>query len=134
LRCDSAGVSVDLRLEVYEKDGIEVVYPEGELDSYTAPKLRELLIDLVSRKNYHLVVSLEKVEFVDNRGLGVLIGGLKRVRAHDGALVVVCTQERIRRIFRITGLTKVFGLHESVDEAIEELKAKLRCGSVEACW
>lgn len=125
---------MDLSLEVYEKDGIEVVYPGGELDSYTAPRLRELLIDLVSRQNYHLVVSLEKVEFLDNRGLGVLIGGLKRVRSHDGALAVVCTQERILRSFRITGLTGVFGFYDSVDEAIEELKAKMRCSSVEACW
>ncbi len=125
---------MNFTLEVYAKDGIEVVYPRGELDSYTAPRLRELLIDLVSRQNYHLVVSLEEVEFMDNRGLGVLVGGLKRVRAHDGALAVVCTQERILRPFRITGLTKVFGAYDSVDEAIEELKAKMRCSSVEACW
>ena len=57
-------------------------------------------------------------------GLGVLVGGLKRVRAHDGSLDLVCTQERILKIFRITGLTKVFGIHNSVDEAIAERKAE----------
>ena len=47
----------------------------------------------------------------------MLVGGLKRVRAHDGSLRLVCTQERILKIFRITGLTKVFPIHATVDEA-----------------
>ena len=51
-------------------------------------------------------------------GLGVLVGGLKRVRAHNGSLAVVCTQERLLKIFRITGLTKVFSIRESVDAAL----------------
>lgn len=116
---------MDLKLDLYSKDGIEVVDIEGELDVYTAPRLRQLLVDLVSRKNYHLVVNLEKVEFMDNKGLGVLVGGFKRVRAHDGALAVVCTQGRILRAFRITGLNSVFDIHDSMDEAIAKLKAEM---------
>jgi anti-sigma B factor antagonist len=112
------GGLVDLKLGHYTKGGIEVVDVDGEIDIYTAPRLRELLIDLVSKNNYRLVVNLEKVVFFDSTGLGVLVGGLKRVRAHDGSLDLVCTQERILRIFRITGLTKVFGIHETVDQAI----------------
>src|SRR2546430_13013601 len=85
---------------------------------YTAPRLRELLIDLVSKGHYQLVVNLDKVGFLDSTGLGVLVGGLKRVRAHDGSLDLVCTQQRILKIFRITGLTEVFGIYETVDQAI----------------
>ncbi len=91
---------------------------------YTAPRLRELLIDLVNGGHYQLVVNMEKVEFLDSTGLGVLVGGLKRVRAHDGSLDLVCTQERILKIFRITGLTKVFGIHDGVDEAIAARKSE----------
>jgi anti-sigma B factor antagonist len=118
---------VDLKLGHYNKDGIEVVDVEGEIDVYTAPRLRELLIDLVNKNNYQLVVNMEKVEFLDSTGLGVLVGTVKRVRAHDGSLDLVCTQERILKIFRITGLTKVFGIHETVDQATAVKKsAKLR--------
>jgi anti-sigma B factor antagonist len=115
---------VDLKLGHYNKDGIEVVDVEGEIDVYTAPRLRELLIDLVNKNNYQLVVNMEKVEFLDSTGLGVLVGGLKRVRAHDGSLDLVCTQERILKIFRITGLTKVFGIHDTVDLAIAARKSE----------
>ena len=109
---------MDLKLSNSNKDGIEIVDVEGEIDVYTAPRLRELLIELVNKKNYQLVVNMEKVEFLDSTGLGVLVGGLKRVRAHEGSLRLVCNQERILKIFRITGLTKVFPIHTSVDEAV----------------
>ena len=115
---------MDLKLGHYNKDGIEVVDVGGEIDIYTAPRLRELLIDLISKDNYQLVVNMDKVEFVDSTGLGVLVGGLKRVRAHDGSLDLVCTRERILRIFRITGLTKVFDIHQAVDQAIAAIKGR----------
>lgn len=109
---------VDLSLSTRQEGDKTVVVVGGEIDVYTAPKLREQLIDLVSNGSYHLVVDMENVDFLDSTGLGVLVGGLKRVRAHDGSLHLVCTQERILKIFRITGLTKVFPIHSSVQEAV----------------
>jgi anti-sigma B factor antagonist len=119
-----AGGFVDLKLGHYNKDGIEFIDVRGQIDIYTAPRLRELLIDLVSKNNYQLIVNMDKVEFLDSTGLGVLVGGLKRVRAHDGSLDLVCTQERILKIFRITGLTQVFDIHETVNQAIAAKKGR----------
>ena len=113
---------MDLKLGHYDKDGIEVIDVQGEIDMYTAPRLRELLIDLVSKTSYQLVVNLDKVGFLDSTGLGVLVGGLRRVRAHDGSLDLVCTREPILKIFRITGLTEVFGIYQTVDQAIAARK------------
>ena len=109
---------MDLKLGHYARDGIEVIDVQGEIDIYTAPRLRELLINLVSQGDYQLVVNLDKVGFLDSTGLGVLVGGPRRVRAHDGSLELVCTQQPILKIFRITGLTEVFGIYETVDQAI----------------
>jgi DNA invertase Pin-like site-specific DNA recombinase len=55
---------------------------------------------------------------------GYWSGGLKRVRAHDGSLDLVCTQQRILKIFRITGLTEVFGIYETADQAIAAMKGR----------
>ena len=105
---------MDLSLETRQENDRTVIEVGGEIDVYTAPKLRERIIELVDEGQYHLVVDLEKVEFLDSTGLGVLVGGLKRVRGHDGSLQLVCTQERLLKIFRITGLAKVFVIHDSV--------------------
>jgi anti-sigma B factor antagonist len=109
---------MDLDLKVRKQGAHAVLEVAGEIDVYTAPKLREKLIELVNEGSYHLVVDLEKVDFLDSTGLGVLVGGLKRVRNHDGSLELVCTQDKILKIFRITGLTKVFPIHDSVEDAI----------------
>lgn len=95
-----------------------VLAVRGEVDVYTAPRLREKLVELVTQGHHHVVVDLEGVDFLDSTGLGVLVGGLKRLRSHDGDLTLVCTQHRIRKVFEITGLNKVFTIHSSVDAAL----------------
>ena len=109
---------MDLNLSTRHEGDRTVIEVGGEIDVYTAPKLREQLVDLVNQGRYHLVVDMEAVDFLDSTGLGVLVGGLKRVRAHDGSLDLVCTQQRILKILKITGLTEVFGIYETVDQAI----------------
>ncbi len=110
---------MELGLEVDEsRSPYTVLAVKGEVDVYTAPRLREKLVELVSQGSLKIIVDLEGVDFLDSTGLGVLVGGLKRVRSHDGDLGLVCTQQRILKVFEITGLTKVFAIHDSVDAAV----------------
>ena len=108
---------MDLGLDVTERGKYTVLSVHGEVDVYTAPKFRERLIELVTEGKHQIVVDLDGVDFLDSTGLGVLVGALKRVKAHDGTLSLVCTQDKILKIFKITGLTKVFPIHASLDEA-----------------
>jgi anti-sigma B factor antagonist len=66
----AAGGLVNLKAGHYSKDGIEVVDVEGEIDIYTAPRLRQLLIDLAGKNTCQLIVNLEKVGFPGSTGLG----------------------------------------------------------------
>ena len=109
---------MDLSLETRDVDGRTIVAVGGEIDVYTAPKLRDKITELVAAGTYHLVVDMEAVEFLDSTGLGVLVGGLKKVRAHDGSMELICSQDRLLKIFRITGLAKVFVIHDSADGAL----------------
>ncbi|MFT4084032.1 MAG: anti-sigma factor antagonist [Nocardioides sp.] len=109
---------MDLTLATRELGTATVIAVGGEIDVYTAPKLRDRITELVADGRYRLVVDLEAVEFLDSTGLGVLVGGLKKVRAHDGVLRLVCTQGRLLKIFRITGLAKVFDIHDTAESAV----------------
>ena len=110
---------MELTLNVHsEPRGFTVIEVGGEIDVYTAPKLKERLVSLVESGSYQLIVDMRSVEFLDSTGLGVLVGGLKRVRAHEGFIDLVCTQSRILRIFRITGLNRVFSIYDTVPEAV----------------
>ena len=95
-----------------------VVAVSGEIDIASAPKLREKLVELASQGAQQVVVDLQEVDFLDSTGLGVLIGGMKRLRGMDGDLTLVCTQPRTLKVFEITGLNRAFTIHESVDAAV----------------
>lgn len=100
-----------------EREGT-VVRVNGDLDVVTASQLRERLADLVRRGHYDLIVDLEAVSFLDSSGLAVLVNALKRARAHDGSVRLVCTSEPLLQIFRITGLNKTFSIHATAADAL----------------
>jgi anti-sigma B factor antagonist len=109
---------VDLSISTRSEGVHTIVELVGELDVTTVPRLREQLADLIADGHHDIVVDLQGVDFLDSTGLGVLVGGLKRVHPHDGSFQLVCTQERILKIFHITGLINIFSLHTSVQDAM----------------
>ncbi|WP_260867744.1 STAS domain-containing protein [Streptomyces sp. SAJ15] len=71
--------------------GVTTVTLTGDFDVYAAPELREVLVELISPGHQHLIIDMEGVEFFDSTNYGVLVGAVKRLRPHDGCLVMVCT-------------------------------------------
>jgi len=92
---------------------------DGEVDVYTSPRLRQELTEVIDSGCVNVVVDLQNLGFIDSSGLGVLVSALRKVKEHGGTLRLVCTKEGILKIFRITGLDKVFPLFPTVDEALE---------------
>ena len=117
---DRATVTIfmDLRLSVTEQDGVMVLAAQGEIDVSTAPALRQELVELAAAGSGSVVVDLQGVDFLDSTGLGVLVSGLKRFRTGGSDLLLVVTSPRIGKVFEITGLTQVFSMHESLDDAV----------------
>jgi anti-sigma B factor antagonist len=108
---------MELSLAAHTVAGRTVLEIGGEIDVYTAPLLRERLIELAAAGSNQVVVDLSRVEFLDSTALGVLAGAHRRLRASAGSLTLVCPHERILKIFRITGLDSVFDIYDSVDAA-----------------
>ena len=98
----------------------------GEVDVYTAPTLREKIVSLVDGGARVMIVDLTHVEFLDSTGLGVLVGGMKRLRGIGGDFALVCDQEKLLKIFRITGLDRVFTIYGSRDEAVAGIGSATR--------
>jgi anti-sigma B factor antagonist len=110
---------IEFRLDVESRgDGRAVLRVAGEVDVYTAPQIREQIRDLAAKGTVHLIADLSPVEFIDSSGLGVLIGGLRRVREDDGSLVLVITTRRVLRVFQLTGLTKAFTIYDNLGDAL----------------
>jgi len=99
------------------RGGVPIVSVSGEIDVATAPGLREQLQGLVAAGHATVVVDLLGVTFLDSTALGVLVGALKRCREAGGDLRLVIAEPRILKVFEITGLTDVFTITPTIDEA-----------------
>lgn len=95
-----------------------VVHLGGEIDVYTAPLVREKLDEQIHAGRIDLVVDLSDVTFLDSTGLGVLVGRLKLTRTRGGSLRLVGTADRVLKVFSITGLDKVFEIHDTLEAAL----------------
>ena len=90
----------------------------GYLDFDNAPALKRSLLDPIEAGSSQLVVDLTDVDFIDSTAIGVLIGAQKRLQESGGSVAVVCTNENVRDIFDLVGLSEVVSLHRSRDDAI----------------
>ncbi len=95
----------------------QVLEVGGEVDVYSAPSLRERLAALLSPASPSLVVDLSRIAFIDSTGLGVLVAAQNKAAELGGAVSLVCPQERVLKLFRITGLDAVFAIHPTVAAA-----------------
>lgn len=109
---------MDVQVSTRDVGARTVVHVEGEIDVSSADRLRETVGVLVSEGRTDLVVDLSGVRFMDSTGLGLLVGVLKRVRTAGGRLVLVVATDKLRKVFELTGLTQVFTIHGTVDEAL----------------
>jgi anti-sigma B factor antagonist len=107
----------NLMLASEDRGDWTVLTVNGEVDLYTAPRLKERLTEITGAGRSHLAVDLQGVEFMDSTGLGVLIGALKRCKEAGGALTLVGPREPVVKVLAITGLDKVFSISGSVEDA-----------------
>jgi anti-sigma B factor antagonist len=101
---------VNIKIEINKLGDQSVVSVGGEIDAYTAPKLREAILPLAEEPNPNITVNLKNVSYMDSTGLGVFVGMLKVVRNNDGQLALVELSNRLERLFSITGLSDIMDI------------------------
>src|SRR5687767_8951633 len=112
-------MSFDVKTEQLD-GGRYVIQLAGEVDLYTAPEFKQQLLDVIAKGATYVVVDFSDTTFIDSTTLGVLVGGVKRLRTTDGQLALVCSDRNITKIFEITGLDRVFTIYATRSEALEQ--------------
>lgn len=109
---------MELDIRFKREDDVCMISLKGEVDVYTSPAFKQRLVEAIDDGCDKIVVDLEGVDFIDSSGLGVLVSGLRRVSERQGFIRLVVSREQILKIFRITGLDKVFSIYGSTEEAL----------------
>jgi anti-sigma B factor antagonist len=93
-----------------------VITVSGEVDLASSPELDTAIIAAIESGTASVVIDLTDVSFMDSSGLGVIVRGLKRCREADKDLDLVITNERVLKVFGITGLDQVIPIHDSIED------------------
>jgi anti-sigma B factor antagonist len=115
-------MNFDIKTEQLGDDAY-VISLAGEVDLYTAPEFKQQLLEVISQGGKQVIVDFSDTTFIDSTTLGVLVGGVKRLRTNEGQLSLVCSDRNITKIFEITGLDRVFTIYPTRDEAVSKVKS-----------
>lgn len=105
---------MDLEMQVKEETNKSIVILSGEIDAYTAPKLKDTLVPLTTEPEQTVEVNLGDVSYMDSTGLGVFISALKSTKENNSHMKLVDLQKRVYRLFNITGLIEVMDVKAAI--------------------
>ena len=116
-----------MKFEVDEKDGVVVISTRGKM--MAGPKLDDFhdkIKGLVRIGARRIVIDLGKTEWMDSRGLGILISCLTTLRKADGALRLARPTKKIKQSIVIAKLTEYFKNYKSVEDAVSSFASTSR--------
>jgi len=111
-------MSTTLEINEEVQDEVLIVAVRGELDLYTAPDLRSLLLGAINDGRAAIVLDLRDTTFLDSTALGVIIAAMKALRARSGRLVLVNDRTSITKTLAITGLDHLLTVEAQLEDAV----------------
>ena len=107
-----------MSVKTEEKNGLTVCCIEGEIDINTAPDVKKAFEKLLSKRTPKIVINLAKVTYVDSSGLATLVEILKKMKSYGGRMRLTNMSQKIKSLFEITKLEKLFEIMADEAEAI----------------
>lgn len=98
---------------------ITVCSLSGEININTSPELRKVFDELITKKVLKVVLDLSAVNYIDSSGLATLIEMLRRMKKYNGKLRLCNLSEKVRSLFEITKLTKLFEMFNKEEDALK---------------
>ncbi|SHH78091.1 anti-sigma B factor antagonist [Caloranaerobacter azorensis DSM 13643] len=105
-------MGLEVKKEFDKNKNVWILKPMGEIDIYTSPSFRDILLEMINEKSVDVILDGEGLIYMDSTGLGVLISGLKKLREKDKNIILTNIKPNINKLFDITGLNKVFIIKE----------------------
>ena len=97
-----------------------IVYLEGRLDVSVANEVEEELSRLIDQEEQkHIILNMDKVEYMSSSGFRACIATLRKLNARDGSLKLTHIRASVKRIFDVIELTSLFDIYESDEEALK---------------
>ena len=108
-----------MEVKLTESNGVLIAEIEGEINISTSPELKKKFENI---EISNVVINLDKVGYVDSSGLATLVEILKKARAKGGKIHLTHLSDKVRSLFEITKLDKLFGIYQDDQSALEQFQ------------
>ncbi len=108
-----------MNVKSYEQDGVAIFQVSGEINISTSPDLGKFFEKEPKKK---IVIDFEKVTYIDSSGLATLVEVLKKTKTHGGALGLSNMTDKVKSLFEITKLDKLFSIFLNQADAVNKVK------------
>lgn len=113
---------MDLQFEARQEKEYTYCRVKGEIDLFNAKALKDRVNSAMEDSlSGNLVLDMQDLKYIDSTGLGILIGIKRRLTENNGRLILIIIDERIKKLFTITGLVNVFDIAGNVEESVNKL-------------
>lgn len=92
----------------------------GEIDINTSPDLRKCFDKLIKDQKKKVLLSLASVGYIDSSGLATLVEMLQRMKRFGGVLRLASLSDKVKGLFEITKLDKLFAIFSDEEEALKD--------------
>lgn len=108
-----------MEIEHSMKNNILIINLEGDrLDAKDASKCKQDVLNLINKiERYQVVFNLNKLNFIDSSGLGVLLSILRFLNTHGGELKLSSITKPVLTSLELVSLHKIFEIFNNPDEA-----------------
>lgn len=111
-----------LEVKTRKQNTVAIVEIEGEVDLYSSPQLRKVLLELTKAKSPAILVDLANVKYMDSSGVATLVEALQQVGKYSGNLKLANLRDAVKDVFELSRLDKVFDIYQSTNEAFSAFK------------
>jgi anti-sigma B factor antagonist len=91
----------------------KIVLVSGEVDLYNVSELKKALFSVTDGANQSVVVDLKNVNYMDSSGIGALVAGQKKMKAHNGKFALLNIHDDVLNILKLATDRKSTRLNSS---------------------
>jgi len=96
----------------------KIVQVSGEVDLYNVSELKKALFSITDGRHHSIIVDMKNVNYMDSSGIGALVAGQKKMRAHNGRFALMNIHEDVLNILKLATLDRFFKIYDSEDEIV----------------
>ena len=108
-----------LELKVITQNTARIMEINGEVDMYSSPELRDVLLQLVDARAPTIILDFRNVVYIDSSGIATLVEVLQETGKYDGKFILTNLSDKVMDVFELSRLDKVFDIYNSLEDALK---------------